>query len=225
MSLINELGRGWDGCTVAGGFGTDVDRVTHVATGKRHDRRWHGRREEHRLTQLRRTRQNSFNIGQEPEIEHLVGFVEHQHLDVSKIKSAPVHKIKKSSGSSDDNLHSLAKHTELIFVAHPAVDGEHSRVSVGRRGGKVGTDLTREFAGGRHDKRLWSTGLGELGVIAFIWHHDPLQEGYAKRQGLSGTRMGLTDHVRPGQANGNRQRLDSEWCTDANLVEGLHDWR
>jgi hypothetical protein len=64
-----------------------------------------------------------------------------------------------------------------------------------------------------------------MGIVTLAGHHDPLQQGNAEGQGLAGAGSSLTNHVGASQGNRNRQRLDSKWRCDANLIEGLHNWR
>jgi hypothetical protein len=96
---------------------------------------------------------------------------------------------------------------------------------VSRCGSKIGTDLTSQLSGRGHHERLRSTRLREMGVVTLAGHHDPLQQRNAEGQGLAGTGASLTNHVGASQGNRNRQRLDSKWRCDANVIEGLHNWR
>ena len=59
-----------------------VDRVGHVAVHEPLDRIRHGRRHEERLAFQRAPLQDAFDVRAEPDVEHPVGFVEHDVPDV-----------------------------------------------------------------------------------------------------------------------------------------------
>ena len=86
VSLVDELRRGRHRGGGLGGLGPDVDRVAQMPTGHGDDRRRHGRGEQHGLAQLGGLGQDPLDVGQEAEVEHLVGLVEDQHLDVAQIQ-------------------------------------------------------------------------------------------------------------------------------------------
>ena len=57
----------------------DVRRLGQERAGQRDDRTRHGRREEHRLPLVGDLPQDALDVGQEAQVEHLVGLVEDQH--------------------------------------------------------------------------------------------------------------------------------------------------
>jgi hypothetical protein len=122
---------------------------------------------------------------------------------MTKIKSTTLDKIKKSPGGADHDIDASAQWTKLILVTYAAIDADHSGVSTGRRGDKIGSHLAGQLPGRRHNQRLRSAGPGELRIVAIIWHDDPLQQGNAEGQGLAGAGPRLTDHVGTCQGNGN----------------------
>ena len=78
VRAVDELLDGLDGVgvLVVVAHGADVRGLAHVAAGQRHDGAGHRRREEHRLARGGR-QGDRLDVGQEAEVEHLVGFVEH----------------------------------------------------------------------------------------------------------------------------------------------------
>ena len=74
-----------DGGRLVVGVGrADVRRLAHVAAGQVDDDARHGGREQHRLPVVGRHREDALDVGQEAQVEHLVGLVEDEHLDVRR---------------------------------------------------------------------------------------------------------------------------------------------
>ena len=74
-------------------LGADVHRVPHVPAGQGDDRRGHGRREQHRLPGLGGLGEQLLDVGQEAEVEHLVGLVEHDRVHVGQVERAAVGEV------------------------------------------------------------------------------------------------------------------------------------
>ena len=104
VRLVDELRRGRHRGRVLGGLGPDVDRVAQVPAGHGDDRRRHGRGEQHRLAQLGGLGQDPLDVGQEAEVEHLVGLVEHQHLDVAQVERAAVGEVQQPARCADHDV-------------------------------------------------------------------------------------------------------------------------
>jgi hypothetical protein len=58
----------------------------------------HRRREQHRLPRLGDLPKDSFDIGQEAEVEHLVGLVEHQHGDAAELQVSLLSEVEERPG-------------------------------------------------------------------------------------------------------------------------------
>src|SRR6185295_5287207 len=114
---------------------------------------------------------------------------------MTKIKSTAVDEIKKSPGGADNDINASAQWTKLILVTDAAIDADHSGVSAGRCGDKIGSHLAGQLPGRRHDQRLRCARPGELRIVAILWYDDPLQQGDPEGQGLAGAGTRLTDHV------------------------------
>ena len=84
MRAVDELLDRLDGVLVLRlvAHGADVRRLAHVAAGQRHDRTGHGGREQHHLPAGGREGQDLLDVGQEAQVEHLVGLVQDEGLDV-----------------------------------------------------------------------------------------------------------------------------------------------
>ena len=151
MGLVDELRRGRDRRGLVTGLRADVHRVPEVPAGQVDDGRRHGGREQHRLAQLGGLGQDALDVGQESEIEHLVGLVEDEHLDVAEVEHPAVGQIQQSARGADHDVDAVRELVELMLVADPAVDGEHAGPPASRRRAEVLADLAGQLAGRRDD--------------------------------------------------------------------------
>ena len=76
------------------------------------------------------------HVGQEAQVEHLVGLVEHQRLHVGEVEGTAVHQVDEAPRRADDHVDAGLEGVELGVVADAAVDGEHADAAVGT--GQVG---------------------------------------------------------------------------------------
>ena len=71
------------------------------------------------------------DVGQEAEVEHLVGLVEHERVDVGEVEGAAVGEVDQPARRTDDDVDAGLERVELGVVADAAVDGEHAQAAVG----------------------------------------------------------------------------------------------
>ena len=89
----------------------------------------------------------------EAHVEHLVGLVEHDHLEAAQVQRAPVDVVERAAGRRHHDVDAAPERAELPADRLAAVDREHPRahvapVAVHRLG-----DLHRELARGHQDQR------------------------------------------------------------------------
>jgi hypothetical protein len=125
-----------------------------VRAGERHDRRRHRGREQHRLAQLRRLGEQPLDVGKEAEVEHLVGLVEHQHLDVREVQRAAVGQVEQPPRRADHHVDAGLQGLQLRLVRDAAVDGERAGAALAGGDGDVAGHLEGELTGRRDDQRL-----------------------------------------------------------------------
>ena len=127
VGQIDELGGRGDHRGVVGRLRADVHRVPHVGARQGHDHRRHGRREQHRLPGLGGHAEDPLHVGQEAQVEHLVGLVEDQRVHVGEVERPAVGQVDQAAGRADDDVDAGLQGVELGVVADPAVDGEDRR--------------------------------------------------------------------------------------------------
>ena len=195
VRAIDELGGGRNDHAFVWRLGPDVHRVAHVAAGERDHGRRHRRGEQHRLAQLVRTADEVLHVVEEPEVEHLVRLVEHEHLDVGEIEVSLVGEVEQPARSANHHVDSRTQGVDLRLVGATAVHREHPGAArlAGER--EVAGDLDRQLAGRRDHECLRLARLDEQLEVTITRDGDPLQERDAEREGLPGAGARLPDEV------------------------------
>lgn len=84
--------------TLVGVVRADVDRVGHEPAGQCHDRSGHGRREQLGVAHGRDLLEDLLDVGEEAQIEHLVGLVEHDLGRVRQVEQALTGQVDQTAG-------------------------------------------------------------------------------------------------------------------------------
>ena len=154
--------------------------------------------------------QNPLDVGQEAEVEHFVGLVEHQHRQPAELQVALLREVEQAPWRADDDVDALLQRLDLRLVGPATVDGRHGQLAltggeVLRRGGEVSGHLQAQFAGWDDDERARDTAQRALGVGG-----DALQQRHPEGQGLAHAGARLTDEVVARERKRQRQFLDSK---------------
>ena len=205
-----------------GGLGADVHRVAHVGARQRDDRGRHRRREQHRLPGLGRHPHQLLDVGEEPEVEHLVGLVQHDGVDVGEVEALAVGQVDETTRRADDDVDAGLQRLQLRLVADPAVHRQDPQAPVGGGQREVGGDLEGQLAGGGDDERL-RLALGQVGVVGVLGGDAALEHRDAEGQRLAGARAGLADEVGAHQGDREGHLLDGEGGGDAAALERVAD--
>jgi hypothetical protein len=200
-------------------LGPDVHRAVQVPPGEGDHVSGHGGREEHGLPARGGELKDPLHVGQEAEVEHLVGLVEHQRAHTGQAQVALADQVEQPPGSPHHHVDAGAQRVDLRLVGAPAVDGEHFRpAGLAGRLHVVG-DLDRQFPGGHDDQGAGAARAHRRLAV------EPLQQRDAERQRLARSGPGLADEVMAGQRDGQRQRLDREGSGDSLGGQALADRR
>lgn len=96
-----------------------------------------------------------FDRIEEAHVQHLVGLVENNGVDIAAVDDATVYKIDQSPRSRHYHLNTGTKRPDLALYARAAVDGQHSDVGdIFREVSEVAGNLETEFARGSEYERL-----------------------------------------------------------------------
>ena len=193
--------------------------MAHVGAGQGDDLAAHGGGEEHRLSQLGRPGDQSLDVGQEAEVEHLVGLVQDEHLDVGQVERAAGRQVEQPTRRTDDHVDAGREHVELRLVGDPAVDRQRAGATVLAGQLEVVGDLKRELTGRRDDEGLRFAGGGQLVVVGVVRGDDALEDRDGERQRLAGTGARLTDQVGAHQRDREGHLLDGKCVGDVDVAK------
>ena len=230
-----------------GGRDLHAGRVAHQVGDFTHGLLVEGRREQQRLTLGRRLAHNAADGGQKAHVEHAVGLVEHQDLNLVQVAGTLLDKIDQTARRCDQDVAAVLEGSGLRLVAHAAHDGH------GDMAGDVGNfacdlvDLLGKLARGGDNEHhgaaavalgLFSTatavaatalahGLGRSDVLQII-HGRQQEGGRLAGAGLSGGKQvaAFEHHGNRTGLHGRRRRvaqvLDStkHFVGKAQLVKG-----
>ncbi len=182
-----------------GGSGFDAHRVTHVGFDQMLHRGFDGGGEQQRLPRSGHGVYHAGDRGQEPHVEHAVGFIEHEHADAGEIDQFAAEEIVEAAGRSDHDFGALADGFQLRIFAQAADHGGGADAgSIGKLGEGF-MDLQREFARGAkdYDARAARAGLRGVGLGAVA--QQQFDHGQHKGQRLAGSGLRGGDQVASGE--------------------------
>ena len=108
----------------------------------------HGGRKEQGLTIFgRHVGQNAPNVREKSHVEHLIGFVDHQHFQVGKINGPSIDMVQQPSGAGHHNLGPFER-LELGIDPHAAVNYGAAQARPGPQDLEGAMNLFGQFAGG-----------------------------------------------------------------------------
>ena len=192
----------------------DVDRVAHEPARQGHDLTGHRGREQLRVADSGNTLEDLFDVGEEPEVQHLVGLVEDDLGRVREVEQALPGEVDESPGGADDDLCAGLQLLDLALVCLAAIDRDDRGRPVLGQHVHVFIDLDGQLTRGNHDERLHA----RLGAQA-----EPLHDGDAEAKGLAGTGLCLADDVLAGKAQRNGLLLDGERVDNSAIGERIDD--
>jgi hypothetical protein len=203
---------------VGGGGGRwrngDFLRILQEAVGQPLDLRRHGRGEEQGLPQLRQVAHDPLDVGDEAHVEHAIGFVDHQHLDVVQQHLAALEVVEQPARRGDQHVDALLERALLIVETHAADQQRHAELVVLAVHVEVLGDLGSKLARRLQDQRArhahFSAAAGQN-----VDHRQ--HEG----GGLAGARLGTSEDVSTHQHDGDGFFLDRRGLRIALLSDCL----
>ena len=134
---------------------------------------------------------DALHVGPEAHVEHAVGLVEHQGVDVVQEDVALAQHVEQAARRGDQQVDALADALGLRVVGHPAEDGHDAAPAVGAERLADLLDLPAEFAGRGHDE---GGGVGDAAVGYGRACH-ALENGQDESGRLAGTGLRTAHHV------------------------------
>ncbi len=188
----------------------DLFGVVQVLLGDPADLCGHRGREERDLFIVRGVGEDRLDVFGEAHLEHLVGLVEHEVLELGEVERALLEVIHDAAGRADHDMYAAAQCRKLHAVALAAVDRKDVHApDVGCVLLERLADLQGEFAGRGEDERL-----GHL-----LRRVQPRQDRQGECGRLAGTGLGEADDIAPGEQQGDRRGLDGRRGLVADILE------
>ena len=181
------------------------DRFGHEPLHEYVDARIQRGREQQPLGRRRRRLEDAPDRGQEAEVGHVVGLVEHGDLDRVELRVPGLDVVLEPARAGDDDVGTLAQAGDLRAVTDTAEDRHRAQVErVGERRDRR-LDLRRQLAGRGQDQRarVVRPALGPAG-------REPSQHRQDERVGLSRAGPAAAENILAGQGIRQRRRLDRE---------------
>ena len=153
---------------------------------------------------LRQHGDDALDVVDEAHVEHAVGFVEHQHLDLVEAQRALVDEVEQAARRGHQHVDAVRQRTDLLVDRH-AADGERDgeRTDVPAVGAEAVGDLAGQFARRREHQHAagFLVGPQALGVQA-------LQDRQREGRGLAGSGLRDADDIAALQHERNGLGLD-----------------
>ena len=163
-------------------------------------------REQQVLALLRQQRDDAADVGQETHVEHAVGFVEHEDLDVPQIDVALRRVIEQPARRRDEHVDAAAQLAICgLMLTPPKIDGRLQRHVLAVVAHAL-LDLRRELARRREDQCADA-------ARPFVRRrrgarHEPLQQRQREAGRLAGAGLRAGHDVAPFEHDGNDATLD-----------------
>jgi hypothetical protein len=202
--------------------GPDVRRLVHVAARQSDHVTRHRRREEHGLPAGRSECNDALDIGQEAHVEHLVGFIEDQRLDGTKVQVLLLDEVEEASGSAYHDVDAGFQRLDLRLIGSAAVDRQNAG-SAGLAGMPhlVG-NLHGELTSGDDDESLWGSCRLEVGVDRVVRCSQLLEKWECESEGLARAGLRLADDVVAVEGHRKGEFLDGKCLGDAQVSQVGH---
>ena len=196
----------------------DQHRRVQQAVGERLDLVAEGGGEEQALLLLRQHREHLLDVVDEAHVEHAVGFVEDEDLDVREVERALAVVVEQAPRRGDEDVDAAAQLVDLRLHADAAEHHHAGELGVLAVGAHAFLDLRGELARRRQDQGA------DRQLAARVAHrrlgHQAMQQRQDEAGGLAGAGLGAAHDVAAGEDGGNGLGLDRGGGVVAGFVNG-----
>ena len=174
------------------------DRLAEILPGQRLDFGRHRGAEEQRLPVARDLADDAVDLRREPHVEHAVGFVQHEHLEIVEHHVLPLEVIDQATGRRDDDVDAGAQLLLLRLDRHAAVHRHDAQCGVSRVLVHAFFHLDAQLARRREHQRARPLRTAE----------ESIDDWKRERGGLAGSRLREPHDVPPLEYQRNGIRLN-----------------
>ena len=205
------------------GLDLDLDGVGHPLRGEAHDLVVQRRAVEQGLAAVAvgQAADDAAYVGDEAHVEHAVGLVDDQSVDVAQVDHTLALEVEQASGRGGEQVYGAIGELALLAdVVHAAEDGEAAEAAVFAERLGIVADLHAELARGGDDEGARRAGLvGASGGRTEVARED----GDEKGGGLAGAGLGASGDIGPGERLLQAGGLDRRAVLEAEVGDGVHD--
>ena len=146
----------------SGGGARDFDarRIMQELVGQALDFRRHGGRVEQRLARKRQLLADFLDVGNETHVEHAVGFVDHQYIDLAQQQAAAIEMVHQAAGRGDQNVDAAVQLFDLFIHCGAADQQRMGQLGIFAVPVEVLRHLIGQFAGRFQHQRAGHARLG-----------------------------------------------------------------
>ncbi len=188
---------------IGGRRATDLDPlgIVHELLRELLDRGRHGRREQHGLALFGKLRTDEFDIGDEPHVEHSVGFVDDQQFAAVEQNLPALEQVHQPARGRDQHIDAVVERLDLVAHLHAADQQRELQVVVLAVFFEIFCNLRGEFA-----RRCENQRARHERTAAAAGHDIDHRQDETGR--LAGARLGDADDILHHQDRRNRLHLD-----------------
>ena len=143
--------------------------------------------------------------GQEAQVGHVVGLVEHGDLDVVERAGALLDQVDQPARRGDDDVDAAAEPLDLLADGRAAEDGRDPQPERRSSGSSASATCSASSRVGHQDQAA-----RRLRARAAALASEPGQHRQAEGEGLAGAGLRAAEHVAAGERVGQRRGLDRE---------------
>ena len=197
----------------------DAPGVGEIGGGEFVHLLWHGGRKQHRLARRAQKRRDAAQGVDEAQIEHLIGFVQHQMAALAEIDGAPLDQIDEPARRGHEDIRAARKLPDLAIDGNAADNGCYPERRALHILAKVVGDLVHQFAGGRQNERARRFRRRALARGEEIFDQRQAEGGR-----LAGARLGEAEDIVARKRQRDRLRLNGGGGFVARLLDGFQDF-
>ena len=154
----------------------------------------------------------------EAEVEHLVGLVEHQRLDMREAQRPAIDQIEQAARCGDEDIDAALELADLAVDRHATEHDLGGDTQVATIDADIVGDLAGQFAGRRQDQSPATARLAR-----FLVTREAIENRQREGGGLAGARLGDAEQVTAFENQRNRLGLDRSRSFIAFAGERLED--
>ena len=178
----------------------------------------HGRGKHQRLPLSRQLGDDFADVLDEAHVEHAIGFVEHEKLDVAKAQRIALHEIEQPARRGDEDIDAVEQRANLRAHRHAADGQRRPQMQVAPIGAEAVEDLAGQFA-----RRAEHQDAAALAHRRTWLGGELVQDRQREGRGLAGTGLGDADDVAARHHGRDGLGLDRSWREVLFLGEGTYD--